>query len=84
MGTCVTGSEDPAIKASLDLGCGNGAFARRLKSSGFEVEGVDPSEEGIAQARSADSGLRLELGGAYEPLEERFGTFPALTSLGVV
>jgi len=68
----------------FDLGCGNGAFARHLKERGFSVVGVDPSAEGINEARKADSTLRLEVGSAYEPLESRFGVFPAVVSLEVV
>lgn len=68
----------------FDLGCGNGAFARRLAGEGYEVTDVDPSVQGIAQARQARPCLRLEEGSAYEPLSERFGTFPAVTSLEVV
>lgn len=71
-------------KRIFDLGCGNGAFARHLKGQGYQVQGVDPSEEGIDQARKADSALQLEVGNAYEPLKERFGTFPLLVSLEVV
>ncbi len=68
----------------FDLGCGNGVFARRIKGLGFEVCGVDPSEQGIEQARKADPDIPLELGNAYEPLSERFGQFPLLVSLEVV
>ncbi len=68
----------------FDLGCGNGAFARHLKLQGFDVEGVDPSEEGIARAKEAAPGQRLEVGNAYEPLSERFGRFSFLVSLEVV
>lgn len=73
-----------AGKRVFDPGCGNGAFARHLKNRGFEISGVDPSEEGIARARSADPLLSLEVGSAYEPLAERFGRFPVITSLEVV
>jgi 2-polyprenyl-3-methyl-5-hydroxy-6-metoxy-1,4-benzoquinol methylase len=68
----------------FDLGCGNGALARRLKTLGYEVRGVDPSEEGIAQARQADPDMFLEVGSAYDPLAKMFGTFPAVVSLEVV
>lgn len=37
---------------ALDVGCGTGRFARRLARLGMEVEGVDPSEKVIAQARA--------------------------------
>ena len=68
----------------FDLGCGNGAFARQLKVLGYEVTGVDPSEQGIALARKADSELALFTGSAYEPLAATYGTFPAVVSLEVV
>lgn len=71
-------------KRVFELGCGNGAFARHLKHRGYQVEGVDPSEQGIEQARKADPSLPLEVGNAYEPLSMRYGTFPLLVSLEVV
>ena len=71
-------------KRVFDLGCGNGAFARHLKSCGYRVQGVDPSEEGIGKARQADPTTSLEVGNSYEPLVDRFGTFPLLVSLEVV
>jgi 2-polyprenyl-3-methyl-5-hydroxy-6-metoxy-1,4-benzoquinol methylase len=68
----------------FDLGCGNGTLARRLQSIGYEVCGVDPSEDGIEHAKRADPATRLEIGSAYDPLAEKFGTFPAVVSLEVV
>lgn len=68
----------------FDLGCGNGTFARRLGGMGYDVFGVDPSEEGIVQAKLADPAARLEIGSAYDPLSEKFGKFPAVVSLEVV
>lgn len=40
----------------LDLGCGNGAVARSLRSNGYDAYGVDGSESGIALANSAEPG----------------------------
>ncbi len=71
-------------KRVFDLGCGNGAFAHHLKSFGYDVMGVDPSPEGIARARELDPSLNLEVGNAYEPLANRYGTVPLLVSLEVV
>lgn len=68
----------------FDLGCGNGTLSRRLQSLGHEVRGVDPSEEGIAHARDMDAETPLEVGSAYDPLAEKFGTFQAVISLEVV
>lgn len=68
----------------FDLGCGNGSVAAALSGAGYDVAGVDPSVEGIAVARTAHPGLRLEIGSAYDDLAARFGTFPAVISLEVV
>lgn len=35
----------------LDLGCGNGQLAASLREQGYEVAGVDPSPDQIAEAR---------------------------------
>jgi SAM-dependent methyltransferase len=68
----------------FELGCGNGAAAAFLQSLGYEVVGVDPSEEGIAQARAAYPGLRLESGSCYDDLAAKYGRFPIVLSLEVV
>lgn len=68
----------------FDLGCGNGTLARRLQSLGYVASGVDPSDEGIAQAKRMDPSTTLEVGSAYEPLSEKFGSFPVVISLEVV
>lgn len=75
---------DSSIKRVFDLGCGNGAFARHLDGLGFEITGVDPSEEGIALAQATDSSAVFEVGSSYDPLMESYGRFPALVSLEVV
>lgn len=68
----------------FELGCGNGAVAHRLTQEGFDVIGVDPSEDGIRRARTNFPNLRLEPGSAYDPLAATYGTFPAVLSLEVV
>ena len=68
----------------FDLGCGNGSVSAHVASQGYEVTGVDPSVDGIAQAKRAYPNLRLEAGSAYDRLEETFGTFPTVYSLEVV
>jgi len=74
----------PCPRRVFDLGCGNGSVAALLVEHGYDAAGVDPSEQGIAQAQRAHPGLRLEIGSAYEDLVARFGRFPAVTSLEVV
>jgi len=71
-------------KRVFELGCGNGAFARHLTGFGFEMTGVDPSLAGISHAMKAEPKLPLEIGSAYDPLAEKYGTFPLLVSLEVI
>lgn len=68
----------------FELGCGNGAFAAALAGKGYQVTGIDPSEDGIRIAKAAHPHLELHAGSAYEDLASRFGRFPALVSLEVV
>ena len=68
----------------FELGCGNGSVANVLAERGWDVTGVDPSVEGIDQARAAYPGLRLECGSAYDDLAGRYGRFPVVLSLEVV
>jgi 2-polyprenyl-6-hydroxyphenyl methylase/3-demethylubiquinone-9 3-methyltransferase len=68
----------------IDVGCGNGAVAEYLNQQGYQVTGVDPSAEGIVQARAAYPQLTFEQGSAYDDLVTTFGTFPAVISLEVV
>jgi 2-polyprenyl-6-hydroxyphenyl methylase/3-demethylubiquinone-9 3-methyltransferase len=68
----------------FDLGCGNGAVADVLKNAGYEVVGVDPSEEAIDFAAKAYPATQIFLGSAYDDLAGKFGTFPVVISLEVV
>lgn len=80
------------IKATLrpdslrlfELGCGNGSVAAFLSKAGWDVTGVDPSSDGIAQANRNYPELKLYDGSAYDDLSHRFGQFPIVTSLEVV
>ncbi len=73
-----------AARRLFDLGCGNGSVSRALHDQGWDVTGVDPSSDGIRQAKTAHPGLRLEEGSAYDNLAHRYGTFPVVVSLEVV
>lgn len=65
----------------LDLGCGPGLYAERLAAAGFEVTGVDFSQNSIAYARSRSGrrgdgltegpGSGPEKGDGTAPCEER-------------
>lgn len=68
----------------FELGCGNGSMANLLRQRGFEVVGVDPSPQGIAQANLNYPEIRLAVGSSEEDLAARFGRFPAVLSLEVV
>lgn len=68
----------------FDLGCGNGAVASSVAARGWQVVGVDPSDEGIARAREAWPALELHQAEADPALALRFGTFPVVYSLEVV
>jgi 2-polyprenyl-6-hydroxyphenyl methylase/3-demethylubiquinone-9 3-methyltransferase len=68
----------------FDLGCGNGALAAALHERGYEVTGVDPSEEGIRQGQKAYPDLDLHVGSAYDDLRDEYGAFAAVVSLEVV
>ncbi|MFZ2449494.1 MAG: methyltransferase domain-containing protein [Methylovulum miyakonense] len=79
-----------SLKLSVDkhrvfeLGCGNGAAAASLSNKGFEVVGIDPSEEGITISQREYPNIRLERGDCYSDLAGQFGQFPIVLSLEVV
>jgi ubiquinone/menaquinone biosynthesis C-methylase UbiE len=56
LATVPSGDRPPRV---LDLGCGDGRYAARLAAAGYEVTGVDPSEEALARARRAYPQLDL-------------------------
>ena len=55
-----------------------------LAAQGYDVTGVDPSESGIALARSAAGKAHLAVGNAYDDLSGQYGQFPLVLSLEVV
>lgn len=68
----------------FELGCGNGSVANELTRRGWDVTGVDPSEQGIAQARTTYPNLKLQNASAYDDLASQYGQFPVVLSLEVV
>lgn len=78
------------VERVFELGCGNGALSYELTTKGFDVSGVDPSEDGIRIANQRkeklDTGAapQLQIGSAYDDLQSQYGQFPAVISLEVV
>jgi 2-polyprenyl-3-methyl-5-hydroxy-6-metoxy-1,4-benzoquinol methylase len=68
----------------FELGCGNGSVANEMSKLGFEVTGVDASEEGITHAHQYYPALNLRLGSAYDDLSDQYGQFPIVVSLEVI
>lgn len=73
-----------AAQSLFELGCGNGSVAHELSRHGWDITGVDPSEEGIKQARATYPDLKLRNGSAYDDLAGQYGQFPVVLSLEVV
>ncbi|MCF6354593.1 MAG: class I SAM-dependent methyltransferase [Candidatus Polarisedimenticolaceae bacterium] len=59
-------------------------MAHELSQRGWDVTGVDPSAEGIAQACQHSPNLKLQTGSAYDDLVSQYGRFPLVLSLEVV
>jgi SAM-dependent methyltransferase len=68
----------------FELGCGNGSVANVLTRQGWDVTGVDPSTEGITQAKSQFPNLKLYEGSSNDDLAGHYGRFHVVTSLEVV
>jgi 2-polyprenyl-6-hydroxyphenyl methylase/3-demethylubiquinone-9 3-methyltransferase len=68
----------------FELGCGNGAVAHTLAQRGYRIVGVDPSEQGIAQAKMRYPHLDLHRDSAYDDLAGKYGRFSVVLSLEVV
>ncbi len=68
----------------LDLACGRGRHAKYLYKQGFNVTGVDLSEESIAHAKQYEKpGLHFEVHDMCDPYPQRFdAVFNLFTSFG--
>ena len=75
---------DKADARLLDMGSGNGSMTAAIAEAGYPIMGVEPSAEGVEQARENFPGTRFERGDGYEDLAERFGTFDAIVTCEVV
>lgn len=75
----------PDGRTVFEIGFGNGSVAHHLTRNGFSVVGVEPSADGLMQARAHYPSLKaLHEGSAYDDLAARFGTFPIVLCLEVV
>ncbi len=63
----------PPSSRIIELGSGNGAFAKKLVSLGYDVTAVEPSSDGVAQARRAAPELRVIQASVYDDLESTVG-----------
>lgn len=63
-----------AARRVVDIGCGNGYLVGVLAARGFDVVGVEPSQDGIEQARRAHPGVRFEQGSVDTELRGRIGS----------
>ena len=57
----------------LDIGCGNGYNSNQYKDWGYDVTGIDYSEEGISIARQQHEGIRFESMPIADDLADQLG-----------
>lgn len=69
---------NPYGKKMLDFGCGNGKFATVLQDCGFDIIGIDKSEEMVKKAKI--SGIKVYNTSIFE-LEEKFDFIFAISDV---
>lgn len=74
----------PPGRPVFEIGAGSGWTAGRLTQQGFQVVGIEPSADGVAQAQRNAPGARIEAGSAYDDLAATYGTFPTAFALEVI
>lgn len=69
----------------LDLGCGNGSLSHRIAQQGYEVVGVEDSEQGVAIARQTFPDCHFIQASVYElPFAELENSFDIVLSAEVL
>ncbi len=74
----------PDARRVVDIGCGNGYVVGLLAARGYDVLGVEPSPDGIAQARAAHPGLRFEQAPVEEVSARISGAFDVVLATEVI
>ena len=75
----------PAGRTLFEIGFGNGAVSDYFARKGFQVSGIEASNQGLHLARTSFPHLTtLVQGSLYQPLGERFGRFSAVLCLEVI
>lgn len=76
---------DPNGRSMFEIGFGNGAVANYMSQKGFTVSGIEPSSQGVEQARTQYPNLKeLHQGSIYDDLAAAYGAFDVVLSLEVV
>ncbi|HEY9673834.1 MAG TPA: methyltransferase domain-containing protein [Waterburya sp.] len=69
----------------LDLGCGNGSLSHRIAQQGYEVVGVEDSEQGVAIARQTFPNCHFIHASVYElPFADLENSFDIVLSAEVI
>ena len=68
----------------FDLGSGNGINARMLAERGYDVTGVEPSEQGVTVARQYAPMCKFHVGTGYDDLAAIHGQFPIVICMEVI
>jgi SAM-dependent methyltransferase len=69
-------------KTVMEVGCGRGAFVRRLREAGFEAEGLELNQGAAARARA--EGLPVSAQDVVDVARERPGSFDAACAFQVL
>ena len=67
----------------LEAGCGLGRFLVYFKNRGFDIVGMDISEEGLRRVKAYDPTLKIFVGDALK-IPHADNSFDAIISLGVI
>lgn len=72
------------VRRAIDVGCGNGWTANFIEQRGFEVIGIELSQEGLAFARSNYPNVQFFEGNGYDDLAAMYGQFNVVVCFEVI